>query len=618
MNLTKEKLVSLWRMRKSIFENQDNSAISERFDFVKKTFDNILSHRIEYKEDKVYIDGQQIVMEGGKLPSLHYFGCKKDEMTEAGAFNGVFKMMKYFPGYSDLIRNIGCLLGGFDQTPTMRDEFRIISNKITDSNDNGSLISYGQVRHPSSHFADNNYFFNVIDTIKKIAEDHFDPNNSRLVLRWPADNYYKVDNPAQIDEITVPWQRDALAGRFPYKFFYMWTHASNLIHPVSLMAYKNLVQQKDEMISYSRDANIDEQFGGFIGEEGWGMYSKAIASFIPEDERGDNFMDDLSRLLSIIMTMDQDVRDYSELLETGNKALILWGPPGTGKTYAAEKLIQKKLGIRKEVMTDYLFEKGEKEGKGKWAIVQFHPSYSYEDFIGGISPKLDGTSLSYFLKEGVFKRFCDEAAKKDPDKEPYIFIIDEINRADLSSVFGELMYALEYRGREIMLPNFEEPFRIPNNVYLIGTMNSVDKSLTTFDLALRRRFAFYKVMPNMKALEVMLAAKNIREDNLQDFIDRCTRLNRHITKPEGQFRLGVDYQIGHAYFAKIKDFLVYEEQLDENKQVEKIGVINSYSLEKLWLYHLLPLLEEYLGSRVEDGEIKQLLKKEQEIFTKSK
>lgn len=614
MNLTKEKLVSLWRMRKSIFDNQDNSSISKRFDFIKKTFEDILSHEVVYKDESVYVDGKEVIMEGNYKPSLHYFGCKKDDMTEAGAFNGVYKMMKYYPEYKDIIWSIGCMLGGFDENETMRDEFRIISNRITDANDNGSLISVGQVRHPSSHFADNNYFFNVIDTIKSIAEDSFNPNESRLVLRWPGDNYYKVD-PDQIDELAIPLQREALIGRFPYKFFYMWVHSKDVIHPVSLLAYKNLVQQNAELIKYPRDFNLDERFDNFIGDKGWKMYSNAIASFIPEEERGDNFMEELSRLLSIVMTVEQDVRDYSELLETGNKALILWGPPGTGKTYAAHNLIQKKLGITKKEMPDYRFEKGVKNDKGQWTIVQFHPSFSYEDFIGGISPQLDGTSLSYVLKEGVFKKFCDEAIKYEAEGKPYIFVIDEINRADLSSVFGELMYALEYRKEEVKLPNFEQPFRIPENVYLIGTMNSVDKSLTTFDLALRRRFAFYKVMPNLKALEAMLAEKNIRDDNLQDFIERCARLNRHITKQDGQFRLGEDYQVGHAYFAKIKDFLIYEEQEDENREKVKIGIINSYSLEKLWMYHLLPLLEEYLGSRVEDSEIKQLLEKEEKAFT---
>ena len=617
MNLTKEKLVSLWRMRKSIFENPDNSAISKRFDFIKNTFESILSHKIVYKDDAVFMDGKQIVMEDGTVPSLHYFGCKKDKMPASGAYNGVRKMAKSFPEYQEIITRIGSMLGGFDENETMQDEYRIISNKITDSNDNGSLISVGQVRHPSSHFADNNYFFNVIDTVNRIANNEFDTSDSRLVLRWPGTNYYNF-TPEELDEQAIPLQRAALIGRFPYKFFYMWVNAKDVIHPISLMAYRNLVQQKDSLLRYDPDYNMDQPFVDFIGKGGWGMYSKAIANFIPEEERGDNFMEDLSRLLSIVMTVEQDVRDYSELLETGNKALILWGPPGTGKTYAAHNLIQKKLGITKQELPDYRFEKGVKSDKGKWTIVQFHPSFSYEDFIGGISPQLDGTSLSYVLKEGVFKKFCDEAVKYEAEGKPYIFVIDEINRADLSSVFGELMYALEYRKEDVKLPNFTKPFRIPDNVYLIGTMNSVDKSLTTFDLALRRRFAFYKVMPNLKALEAMLAEKNIRDENLQDFIERCARLNRNITKKDGQFRLGEDYQIGHAYFAKIKDFLIFEEETMESDpdKTQSIGVINSYSLEKLWMYHLLPLLEEYLGSRIDDDEIQKLLKKEEEIFTK--
>ncbi len=617
MNLTKEKLVSLWRMRKSIFENPDNSAISKRFDFIKNTFESIVSHEIVYKDDAVIMDGKQIVMSDGSAPSLHYFGCKKDKMTASGAYNGVRIMAKEFPEYKELITSIGSMLGGFDENETMQDEYRIISNKITDSNDNGSLISVGQVRHPSSHFADNNYFFNVIDTVNRIAQNSFKPNDSRLVLRWPGTNYYSFA-PEELDDRAIPLQRDALNGRFPYKFFYMWVNAKDVIHPISLMAYRNLVQQKDNSLRYDYDYNMDQLFDAFTGEKGWGMYSKAIANFIPEKERGENFIDELSRLLSIVMTLEQDVRDYSELLDTGNKALILWGPPGTGKTFAARKLIQKKLGISQEEVPDYLFEKGTKDDKGKWAIVQFHPSYSYEDFIGGISPQLEGSSLSYFLKKGIFKRFCDDAAKTENEGKKYVFVIDEINRADLSSVFGELMYALEYRGEEIRLPNFKDPFKIPNNVYLIGTMNSVDKSLTTFDLALRRRFAFFKVMPNMKALEAMLAKYNIREDNLQDFIKRCERLNRNITDPQKQFRLNKDYQIGHAYFAKIKDFLILEKETIENDsdKTQSIGVINSYSLEKLWMYHLLPLLEEYLGNRVDDAEIQQPLKKEEDLFTK--
>ena len=149
-------------------------------------------------------------------------------------------------------------------------------------------------------------------------------------------------------------------------------------------------------------------------------------------------------------------------------------------------------------------------------------------------------------------------------------------------------------------------------------MNSIDKSLVTFDLALRRRFAFCKIMPQLSVLESMLAEYNIDENVLNAYISRCKELNDRISNPNSRLQLGVDYQIGHAYFAKIKDFLIFEEEIMENDpdKTQSIGVINSYSLEKLWMYHLLPLLEEYLGSRIDDAEIQQLLKKEEEIFTK--
>ena len=611
MNLTKEKLVSLWRMRNSIFENPDNSAISKRFDFIKNTFESILSHKIVYKDDAVFMDGKQIVMDDGSAPSLDYFGCNNDDMTAYGAYEGVRKMKRSFSNYEELIAQIGSMLGGFDENEIMRDEYRIISNVVTGHNDNGSLSSYGQVRHPSSNFADNNYFFNVIDAIGMIKENNFFPEESRIVLRWPGSRCYQGDS----EENIIASQKDTLAMRFPYKFFYMWVHAEKVIHPVSLMAYKNLVCQEDVLMKYPPDQNVDQPYSNFIEEDGWEMYSNAIATFIPEEERGDNFIDELSRLLSIVMTLEQDVRDCSELLDTG--ALVLYGPPGTGKTYSAKRLIQKKLGIREEELSNYQFEKGHKDDKGQWAIVQFHPSYSYEDFIGGISPRLDGKSLSYILKEGIFKRFCDYAAGVENEGKNFVFVIDEINRADLSSVFGELMYALEYRNEEIRLPNFPKPFKIPKNVYLIGTMNSLDKSLTTLDLALRRRFSFFPIMPNTKALESMLAECNIREDNLQDFIRRCEYLNNSLTNPNEELRLGKDYQIGHAYFAKIKDFLFFEDETDERVpgETNTIGVINCYSLEKLWMYHLLPLLEEYLGNRVDDNQIQNLLKEKGRIFT---
>lgn len=605
MKLTKEKLLYLWSMREEIFKYDYNAEIIQRYERIKELFQQIEDLNIDIAEDGISVDNIPILLnnenQSGIQPARSYFACKKDKLTADEAYTGVENMRDALPKeFSDLIEKIGCMLGGFDFNShhTMCAEYRIISNTITTANDNGNLTSVGQMRHPSSHFADNNYFYIVADCIQKIKNDEFNPDESKLVLRWPNEAYYKDEKVAEKS------QREALKHRFPYKFFYMWTHRNTVIHLVGLMAYRNLVQQEDSNIKYNHDSNMDESFDDFIAEDGWKKYSEAIKNLIPEEERGENFWDEMSKLLSVVMCQDQEVKSMKDLLDTGNKAIILWGPPGTGKTYSAESLVCQELQIDRSKLETYKFDKEKIHDEGCWDIVQFHPNYTYEDFIGGICPRLDGETLSYTLKEGIFKKICDTANSPENKEKKFILIIDEINRADLSAVFGELMYALEYRNRAVVIPNFEKPFVIPDNVYLIGTMNSVDKSLVTFDLALRRRFGFCKVMPNVNVLPLMLVEYCIEKNNLKEYIDRCEKLNNKVLR---KLKLGEDYQIGHAYFSKIKDFLHKKEKT----------LISSFDLEKLWMYYLQPLLEEYVGSRLDDDDIKEAMKQMKEDFTKS-
>jgi 5-methylcytosine-specific restriction endonuclease McrBC GTP-binding regulatory subunit McrB len=223
-------------------------------------------------------------------------------------------------------------------------------------------------------------------------------------------------------------------------------------------------------------------------------------------------------------------------------------------------------------------------------------------------PNVVGKELSYTKTEGIFKRFCD-AARANP-KHPFAFIIDEINRADLSSVFGELMYGLEYRDQPVSTIHFG-PFSIPKNVYIIGTMNTTDKSLVTFDLALRRRFLFMKLGPDLNTLYSWNAGDKapFPEEELNAFISCAESLNRALIAPEG-LGLPEDYAIGQAYFMKIRDFCPAE--VGEARQ------ISEFACERLWDYHLEPLIEEYLGAetkafRTKLAELrKQFTKQEQD------
>jgi MoxR-like ATPase len=240
----------------------------------------------------------------------------------------------------------------------------------------------------------------------------------------------------------------------------------------------------------------------------------------------------LQDLLSQSFLKDEHVSPILTGLKA-KKNIILQGPPGTGKTYIAKRLAYALM---------------EEEAKDRIEVVQFHQSYSYEDFIQGFRPKEGG---GFERSNGVFFRFCDKA-RRDPGRY-YFFLIDEINRGNLSKIFGELMMLIEADKRgesnrvQLTYSKEGEHFHIPDNVYIIGTMNTADRSLALVDYALRRRFAFFHMPPqfNEKFEAYLQEEHSISESMVKHIVAKVTALNRTITADKN---LGDGFEIGHSYF----------------------------------------------------------------------
>ena len=310
------------------------------------------------------------------------------------------------------------------------------------------------------------------------------------------------------------------------------------------------------------------------------------------------------------------VNEIKQLVES-NLQVILTGAPGTGKTCTARKVALEITGEAEDTP----------EEESRIKVVQFHPGYDYSDFVIGMKPILvsengkevfkdeqgrlyttnnnepDGqrqdlsgkVRVLYVWKDGVFKEFANRAKKAydtyPADPQKFVFLIDEINRADLSRVFGELfsLFEEDYRyptnRKGIILPNGEE-FVIPKNLYIIGTMNDIDRSVESMDFALRRRFAWYEVSADKS--ERIIEEKINDTDAKEKLLNAMRNINEKI---EGQdFRLGKEYQLGGAIFAK---YLKYQGEDD--------------SFDSLWNNHIAVILNEYLrGRRDKESKLKEI------------
>lgn len=326
-----------------------------------------------------------------------------------------------------------------------------------------------------------------------------------------------------------------------------------------------------------------------------------------------------------------DTESLKELL-INNHNIILHGAPGTGKTYLAKQIAKDLIFTKEEhdlidqkesevAETDReKYEDLKKQFSERCGFVQFHQSYDYTDFVEGLRPVKNGTEIGFKLLPGVFKDFCENALEKMNEsvmvpiagkqhkiKKPYIFIIDEINRGEMSKIFGELFYSIDpgYRVEYEDLENGKIPFAIqtqysnlqeepnkydeklkienkkenkgkyghffvPENVYIIGTMNDIDRSVESMDFAMRRRFAFEEITATDR-VEMLYDEDNGLGDKAKEAEDRMVALNKDIEKIDG---LSSAYHIGPAYFLKLKNY--------------------KGNFDLLWEYHIEGVVKEYL------------------------
>ena len=384
----------------------------------------------------------------------------------------------------------------------------------------------------------------IKDFMKKVYDPSYSYKNNAHCL-WQFANEIKVGDVIFVKKgmhkiigkgiVTSDYIYDTSRGTYKHIRKVDWQNKGEWEHPgqavmktlTNISAYPDYVQKLLDLFAEDTSEEVSEQ-----KEIKYPLYSK------------DDFLNEVY--------MDEDTYNtLTELLEAKYN-VILQGAPGVGKTFAAKRLAYSIMG---------------QKDTSRVAMVQFHQSYSYEDFIQGYRPSKDG----FELENGTFYKFCKEA--EEDNERPYFFIIDEINRGNLSKILGELMMLIEKdkRGEKIKLLYSNEWFTVPQNVRIIGMMNTADRSLALMDYALRRRFAFFDFAPafSSEGFKNYLAEKNSQK--LESLITAVESLNNTISSDES---LGDGFRIGHSYFCT--DGEITDEWLKSVVEYEVIPLIKEY------------------------------------------
>ena len=315
-----------------------------------------------------------------------------------------------------------------------------------------------------------------------------------------------------------------------------WTHKGEWKSD-SLLAMKTLT-------NITRDTDLVKQLNKLID----GDSVRKEITIEPKNGINENYTKE--KFLEEVFVTENDYIKLRNLL-LRKKNLILQGAPGVGKTFAAKRLAYAIMGEKDD---------------SRVMQVQFHQNYSYEDFVMGYKPNENG---GFNLNYGIFYKFCRRASI---DKErPYFFIIDEINRGNLSKIFGELLMLIEndYRDKPIQLSYNDETFAVPSNIYIIGMMNTADRSLAMIDYALRRRFSFFEMKPGFETDSFNNYILGWSSPKLRSLIKAIIELNKVIADDDS---LGSGFCIGHSYLCNFD---------------------NGYDLDSIVEYDIIPMLREY-------------------------